>query len=374
MYTKKLSLIIPCYNEEKTLKKCIDRVVDALQDATPLEIVIVDDCSKDKSLEVARGLENKYGAVSIKVAHHEQNQGKGAAIRTGIQLATGDFIGVQDADMEYDPKDLIKVLAPLNNDEADVVLGSRFLSTGVHRVLYFWHSMGNAFLTFLSNMFTDLNLTDMECCYKLFKKDIIKSIKIEENRFGFEPEVVAKVAQMRVRIFETGVSYKGRTYAEGKKIGVKDGFRALYCIVRYNAPKAPMPIQFLFYIFIGGVAALFNLFLFLGMTDAGMSLKTSALTAFFAAAVLNYILCVLTIFRHNAKWKTPTELLIFVGVVVAISFADLYLTKIFIDSGSSAASAKMSATLIGLFLNFAGRKYLVFPEKASGEWKNQERN
>jgi hypothetical protein len=191
-----LSLVIPCYNEEKTLEACIDKVLAIADDTLDLELIIVDDCSKDRSLEVAQSLKSRI--PNLVVLHHEKNQGKGAALRTGFTHATGHFVAVQDADLEYDPMDLKRLLIPLRNGEADVVLGSRFLSLGYHRVLYFWHSLGNRFLTLLSNMLTDLNLTDMETCYKVFRRDVIQSIDIEENRFGFEPEVVAKIAQRRL--------------------------------------------------------------------------------------------------------------------------------------------------------------------------------
>ncbi|MHC4454721.1 MAG: glycosyltransferase family 2 protein [Planctomycetota bacterium] len=246
----KLSIVVPCFNEEKTLRKCIEKVLEIDDDTLFLELIIVDDCSSDRSLVIARELEDKYPGI-INVLNHKINQGKGAALRTGFQKATGDFVAVQDADLEYNPMEFKKLLVPLINNQADVVFGSRFLSAGHHRVLYFWHYLGNRLLTFLSNMFTDLNLTDMETCYKVFKREIIQNIQIKENRFGFEPEIVAKVAQMRLRIFEIGISYYARTYEEGKKIGIKDGIRALYCIFRYNAHFAPLPIQFLIYFFIG---------------------------------------------------------------------------------------------------------------------------
>ena len=246
--THQLSVVIPCYNEESTLESCVQKVMQMATEDLKLELIIINDASSDKSLAIAHSLADQYPI--IKVLNHEVNQGKGAALRTGFKHATGDFVVVQDADLEYDPMEIPGLLKPLIEGKADVVLGSRFLSGGTHRVLYFWHSLGNKFLTLLSNMFTDLNLTDMETCYKVFKREVIQSIDIKENRFGFEPEIVAKVAQRRLRIFEMGISYFGRTYEEGKKIGWKDGVRALYCIFRYNAPQS------------AGASTIFNLFIY----------------------------------------------------------------------------------------------------------------
>src|SRR6187402_1274330 len=301
----KLSLVIPCFNEEKTLEACVGKVIEIEDDDLELELIIVDDCSRDGSRAVAARLAERI--PSLKLLHHDVNQGKGAALRTGISHATGDFVAIQDADLEYDPMDLKRLLVPLRKGEADVVLGSRFLSHGYHRVLYFWHSLGNRFLTLLSNMLTDLNLTDMETCYKVFRREVIQSIVIEENRFGFEPEVVAKIAQLRLRVYEMGISYRGRTYAEGKKIGVKDGIRALYCILKYNLHNAPWAIQFFFYIFIGGASAIVNLLLFLALLPL-LDVSAAALTAFFGAAAVNYYLSVLILFRRQAKWQSATEI------------------------------------------------------------------
>lgn len=229
---KKLSVVIPCYNEEKTLEGVVDRVLAADRCGLEIEVIVVDDGSRDRSAEVMKALAEKH--PEIVAAFHAINQGKGAALRTGFQKASGDIVLVQDADQEYDPNEYPKLLGPILDGRADVVFGSRFKGGEECRVLYFWHSVGNKVLTLASNMFTNINLTDMETCYKVFKREIIQSVTIEENRFGFEPEITAKVAKMRPRIFEVGISYNGRTYEEGKKIGWKDGVRALYCIVRYN--------------------------------------------------------------------------------------------------------------------------------------------
>ena len=222
-----LSVIIPCYNEQGTIASLI-----ALVQSSPWvqEIIVVDDGSQDKSREILEAISDPQ----VRVIMHSVNQGKGAALRTGFSHATSEFVIVQDADLEYDPSEYPLVLEPLLDDRADVVFGSRFLSGRPHRVLYFWHSLGNRFLTLMSNMFTDLNLTDMETCYKCFRREVIQSIDIEEDRFGFEPEITAKLAKLRLRIYEVGISYSGRTYDEGKKIGWRDGVRAIYCIVRYS--------------------------------------------------------------------------------------------------------------------------------------------
>lgn len=365
----KLSIVIPCFNEEKTLEACVDRVRNISDEHLKLEIIIVDDYSKDNSYNIAKELSNKFSDVSV--LKHEKNQGKGAALRTGFKYATGDYVAVQDADLEYDPMELRKLLIPLVSGKADVVLGSRFLSEGAHRVLYFWHSLGNKFLTLLSNMFSDLNLTDMETCYKVFKREVIQSVNIEENRFGFEPEIVAKIAQMRLRIVEMGISYYGRTYEEGKKIGAKDGFRALYCIFRYNANKAPLPIQFLFYLFIGGSAALLNLLIFLGLYQSHVSVDIAAPIAFVIAAGLNYFLSIKLLFKHKAKWNAPLEVFIYIMLVISVGFFDLYFTKMLLSINFAPSFSKILATALGFILNFLGRKYLVFPEKPSGPWKPQ---
>jgi glycosyltransferase involved in cell wall biosynthesis len=225
----KLSVVIPCYNERLT----IDPIVAAIR-AGPIrtvEIIIVDDHSTDGTREL---LQQKPAGWVDRILFHDKNRGKGAALRSGFECVTGDFVIVQDADLEYDPREYPLLLAPLLEDRADVVLGSRFLSGRPHRVVYFWHMVGNRLLTLLSNMFTNLNLTDMESCYKVFRRELLASITIEEDRFGFEPEIVAKIAHAKARIYEVGISYYGRTYEQGKKIGWRDGFAAIYAILKYN--------------------------------------------------------------------------------------------------------------------------------------------
>ena len=229
----KLSVIIPCYNELKT----IDNIIEAVKNSpyNNKEIIVVDDFSTDGTRDKLKEIEKRNGID--KVIYHQFNQGKGAALRTGIKSATGDLVIIQDADLEYDPNEYVRLIEPIIQNKADVVFGSRFLGSDAHRVLYFYHRLGNGFLTLLSNVFTNLNLTDMETCYKVFRREIIQSIEIEENRFGFEPEITAKIAKLHCRIYEVGISYYGRTYEEGKKIGWRDGVRAIYCILKYNLFK-----------------------------------------------------------------------------------------------------------------------------------------
>ncbi|MBI5056315.1 MAG: glycosyltransferase family 2 protein [Nitrospirae bacterium] len=230
----KVSIVVPCFNEVGTIGTIIKKIKDVNFDLEQ-EVIVVDDFSTDGTRKYLKSMCEDDN--SIRIVYHSQNMGKGAALRTGFKAASGDIIIIQDADLEYDPNDYQKLLKPILEGKADVVYGSRFIGGESHRVLFFWHSLGNKFLTFLSNMFTNLNLTDMEVCYKVFRREILDMIELQENRFGFEPEITAKISRLKCRIYEVGISYSGRTYSEGKKINWKDGIRAVYVILKYGVFK-----------------------------------------------------------------------------------------------------------------------------------------
>ena len=365
-----LSLIIPCYNEEKTLagivERCLSLIIPAGTQTSSLglELVIVNDCSTDSSDAVARSLVEKYPGT-VKYFAHEKNMGKGAALRTGFLNATGDYVGVQDADMEYDPHDYLTMLEPLLDGRADVVYGSRYLLPDTRRVLYWWHTKMNKTLTTLSNMFTNLDITDMETCYKLFSREVIQEMapQLRENRFGFEPEVTALVARGGYRVYECAIHYNPRTVEEGKKINWKDGVRALYCIMHYGASFAPVPMQLILYFFIGAISATCNIISFFIMRHCGIGLETSVPVSFVIAALVNYLLCIAILFRHKARWSGAGEIAAYLVTLAIMGTLDFWLTKQLVSLGMTQGWAKLIAILAGFFGNYILRRVLVFPEK-----------
>ena len=360
----KLSLIIPCYNEESTIEACLKNVFEKLvRDDIELEVIVVDDASKDDSYRILQRLVEEDPRITL--LQHKKNRGKGAALRTGLMHATGDFVGIQDADMEYDPSQYLQMLEPLVQDKADVVYGSRYLRPDTRRVLYFWHTWMNKTLTVVSNMFTNLDITDMETCYKLFKQEIIQKIAptLKEERFGFEPEITAKVAKSGCRVYECAISYNPRSYEEGKKIGWKDGVRALYCILHYGADTAPLPMQLLIYLFIGFASLLVNLFCFSAFVSVGVPINQSILYAFAVSALCNYLLCIGILFRHKSRWGTFSELLVYLLSVLLMCGIDYAVTKWLLALAWGPKSAKFWASILGFVGNFLLRRYLVFSAK-----------
>jgi glycosyltransferase involved in cell wall biosynthesis len=363
-----LSLIIPCYNEECTIAGCIQRV-EALagEKKFALELIVVDDASTDGSLTVLEKIAAtpRPAGVTLTVLHHEKNRGKGAALKTGLLHASGDFVGIQDADREYDPRDYLTMLEPLLDGKADVVYGSRYLKPGTRRVLYFWHTWMNRALTAASNMFTNLDITDMETCYKLFRREVIAEIAstLKEERFGFEPEVTAKVAQSGARVYECAISYSPRTYEEGKKIGWRDGVHALYCILHYGAHTAPLPMQVLLYLFIGGVSMLVNMAVFALGIRFGVPLNGAIWGAFGIAALGNYLLCIAILFRHKARWSTTGEVFLYIASVAVMGAIDYGVTRGLLALAWPPLWAKFWASIVGFAGNFLLRKRLVFRAK-----------
>jgi glycosyltransferase involved in cell wall biosynthesis len=359
-----LSLIVPCYNEAATLEACVGELYEFSRGQEfSLEIIVVDDASTDASPQILERLSVRHGG--LKVFRHEKNRGKGAALRTGFARATGEFVGIHDADGEYDPRDYLPMLEPLLSGKADVVYGSRYLRPDTRRVLYFWHTWMNYILTRVSNMFTNLDITDMETCYKLFRREAVLRLapRLKEERFGIEPEITARVADAGLRVYECAVSYNPRTYEEGKKIGWKDGMRALYCVFHYSAHSAPLPMQILIYLFIGGVSMVANMAFFMLGNVLAVPLNYSIAGAFVLAAALNYALCVLILFKHNARWRTPWELLLYGVTIAFMGTIDFGLTRALIALSGYTVLPKFAASVAGFVGNFLLRRWLVFPDK-----------
>ena len=361
---KKLSLIIPCYNEEKTLREIVERCMSLASENLELELIIVNDCSKDGSDSVAKSLVSEY-PKNVKYFCHEKNYGKGAALRTGFLKATGNYVGIQDADMEYSPSDYLTMLEPITEGKADVVYGSRYLLPDTRRVLYWWHTKMNKSLTAFSNMFTNLDITDMETCYKLFRLDVIQKIApmLKENRFGFEPEVTALVANCGYRVYECAIHYNPRTVEEGKKINWKDGVRALYCIMHYSASTAPIPMQLILYFFIGAFSAICNLIAFFILLKSCIAFTPAILIAFAFSSLVNYLLCISILFRHKARWSSLGELLAYFITLAIMGSLDWSITTGLVTIGISKGLSKTISIIVGFFGNYILRRILVFPEK-----------
>ena len=369
----KLSIVVPVYNEAKTIRSILEVV-----QAAPLppefesrEIVVVNDCSTDGTA----GELDAIADTTIRVFHHDVNKGKGAALRTGFQNVTGDVVVIQDADLEYDPNEYGKLLAPIVEGKADVVYGSRFAGGESHRILYYWHSLGNKALTWISNMLSDLNLTDMETCYKVFRREVLEQIAVEENRFGFEPEVTAKVAHLSrtkgVRIYEVGISYYGRTYEEGKKIGLKDAFRALWCVLKFNTTGLA---QFIRYGFMGLIVALSQFLTIVGMVELS-GIRTLAFENIANAVSIEVSIVVGFLLHSRITWRhrysgfreLAGKIALFHLVTLASFLVRVGLFYLLSLSGIDYRVNSALGILLAVILNFIGYRRLVFREaKAHG--------
>jgi glycosyltransferase involved in cell wall biosynthesis len=373
-----LSLIIPCYNEAPTIDKILAAALllhqqEVCGQEVNLELILVFDGSTDQSLPLAQAWALDH--PQIKILSYAPNRGKGYAIRQGLQEATGDYVGIQDADLEYHPQQYLKLLSTLIANKADVVYGSRYLMQDQRRILSFWHSLTNHGLTLLTNMFTNLDLTDMETCQKLFTQKAMRTIlpQLQENRFGIEPEITIQIAKHHLSIYECAITYRPRTFAEGKKIRWTDGLHALYCILHYGAPTAPLPMQIILYFFIGLICACTNVvlfacghYLFFPHLDPGIII----IMAFLGAAALNYVLCIKVLFEHQKRKGILREIGLYLLVVLLMGWID-YILTIFGQRQLNLAwpLSKSITAPLSFGLNFIFRKYLVFslPQK-----KNQE--
>ncbi len=361
----KLSIVIPVYNEKNTLGEILQKVEESSlpSQIKETEIVIVDDYSTDGTRELL----NEYEKHSNKkVFYHDFNQGKGAAIKTGVDHFTGDIMIIQDADMEYDPNEYTSLLEPIVNNRADVVFGSRFLSGRPHRVLYFWHSIANNILTLLSNMFSDLNLTDMETCYKVFKRDVIKSFEIEEKRFGLEPEITGKVAELsrikNIRIYEIGISYYGRTYEEGKKIGLKDAFRALYCIVKYNNSKLAIFTKYVLAGILVVISQISSLYIFREFVFPTLDINITHLLSILVSLIVGFQS------HSNFSWKQhrpysnslQKRIIYFLGISSLSILVRITLFYFLDKLGVGYLSNAFISIVVAIIINFIGYDKLVF--------------
>ena len=357
----RVTVVIPCYNERDTLPTLITRLRAIEDDRLALDIHIVDDGSTDGSQRIARELSRKHD--NVRATSLEVNRGKGAALRVGFRAARGDFVAIQDADLEYDPRDLKRMIDHLREKGADVVVGSRFLNGDIRSAPSIWHSLGNRIITRLSNLLTGLNLTDIEVCYKVFRREALEGIELRENRFGIEPELIAKIAEKRLRFYEIGISYSPRTYQEGKKIGIADGIRALYCVFYYNAYRAPILPQLILFLLFGAVGILLDVSLFAFMRNAGVETSRSIVIAFLISA--SYQVCLVNplLFRKGSRWKQALEPIVHGVGLIAAAVVDFSMFGVLNGLNMPFEPAKtlaIFAALLGLYFYY---RFLLFSPK-----------
>lgn len=368
MISQKLSVIIPCYNQEKTLETCVKKLIAALDGFIQVEIIIVDDGSTDQSVKIAKKLRITYPFINLE--QHNNHQGKGVVLRSGFQKATGDFLTIQDADLAYDPQDLRKLILPLTEERADIVFGSRFLPMPERRVIYFWPTISSKLLTFMSNLFSNLTLTDFETSCKVFRREIIQNICLKENGSSIDAEIIAKIAHQNYRIYEIGITYEMRTKSEDKKSRWQERLRTVYAILHYNVPHLPLPLQIIMYLFIGGISAIFNILLFAILLHYGLSIFFATLNALLASTIFNYVLCINFLFEHEARWKSQHEFTAYLILSIIMGAVDLALTNTLSLFYNPIIAKIMSICCIFVF-NFMGRKLIIFRKNKSKSLANQ---